>query len=84
VLASTFVPLAEQRGMRLLGAYEHALVPNRGVNLWVLEGWDQWCHLMETESSDTELRAWNDGLGEWLEDVDGFLVVPPPKGALRT
>ena len=70
--------------MRLLGAYAHALRPNRGVNLWVLEGWDQWCQLMETEPSDSALRAWNDGLGEWLADIDGFLVVPPPQGALRT
>ena len=39
---------------------------------------------METELSDTGLRAWNDGLGERLTDVDGFLVVPPSKGTLRT
>jgi hypothetical protein len=39
---------------------------------------------MEAEPRDAEWRAWQDGLGEWLDDLDGFLVVPPPEGALRT
>jgi hypothetical protein len=83
-LAERFAPLAGKRGMRLLGAYAHALVPDTGLNLWSLSGWDAWQKLMEGEPRDRELRAWNDGLGEWLEDLDGFLAVPPPDGALRT
>jgi hypothetical protein len=83
-LASRYLPLAEKRGLRLLGAYSHALVPDVGLNLWVLRGWDHWRELMESELRDAELRAWTDGLGGWLEDLDGFLVVPPPQGALRT
>ena len=83
-LASEFLPLAEQRGLRLLGAYAHALRPSTGLNLWVLRDWDHWRELMEATSGDAELRAWNQRLGEWLEDLDGFLVVRPPGTALRT
>ena len=39
---------------------------------------------MEAEPDDTELRAWTDRQGEWLADIDGFLVAVPPSGALRT
>jgi hypothetical protein len=83
-LAKRFLPLAERRGLRLLGAYAHALVPSQGLNLWVLRDWEHWRELMESEPGDAELRAWNADLGEWLEDLDGFLVVPPPQGVLRT
>lgn len=83
-LESTYLPLAEARGLRLLGAYEHAIAPNVGVNLWALDGWEQWQALMEAEATDDELRAWTDGQGEWLEDIDGFLVAVPPAAALRT
>lgn len=84
LLAARGIPLAEKRGLRLLGAYAHALLPDSGINLWVLRGWDQWREWMDAEPRDAEWRAWQDGLGEWLEDLDGFLVVPPPDGALRT
>jgi hypothetical protein len=83
-LHSEFLPLAEARGLRLLGAYEHALVPNAGLNLWVLRGWEHWQGLMEAEPADAEWQAWTLRQGEWLADIDGFLVVPPPTGALRT
>jgi hypothetical protein len=83
-LESEYLPLAEARGLRLLGAYEHALVPNTGINLWALSGWDHWQTLMESEPGDAELQAWSDRQGEWLADLDGFLVAVPPSGALRT
>lgn len=83
-LASELLPLAEARGLRLLGAYEHALVPNTGINLWALRDWAHWQELMEAEPDDAELRAWSDRQGEWLEDLDGFIVAVPPSGALRT
>jgi hypothetical protein len=83
-LESEYRPLAEARGLRLIGAYEHALVPNTGINLWGLREWGQWQALMESEPHDAELREWSDRQGEWLEDIDGFLVAVPPTGALRT
>jgi hypothetical protein len=79
-----YLPLAEARGLRLLGAYEHAILPNTGVNLWVLRGWEHWQALMEAEPSDAELRTWTDRQGEWLADIDAFLVAAPPSTALRT
>ncbi|MFA5885540.1 MAG: hypothetical protein WDA60_16945 [Acidimicrobiia bacterium] len=83
-LHTELLPLAEARGLRLLGAYEHALLPNTGMNLWALRGWDHWQALMEAEPDDAELQAWTDRQGEWLADIDGFLVVAPPAVALRT
>lgn len=83
-LRTRFLPLAEKRGMRLLGAYSHALVPNTGLNLWALRGWDHWQELMEAEPGDREMRAWTEGQREWLEDSDAYLVVQPPREALRT
>lgn len=83
-LRDEYLPLAEARGLRLLGAYEHALVPNTGLNLWALRDWAHWQELMEAEPDDAELRAWSDRQGEWLADLDGFLVAVPPSGALRT
>jgi len=83
-LQSEYLPLAEARGLRLLGAYEHALLPNIGLNLWVLRDWAHWQTLMESEPDDAELAAWTDRQGEWLADIDGFLVAVPPAGALRT
>jgi hypothetical protein len=83
-LHSEYLPLAEARGLRLLGVYEHALVPNVGMNLWALQDWPHWQQLMESEPDDAELAGWTDRQGEWLADIDGFLVAVPPSGALRT
>jgi len=76
--------LLEKRGLSLVGAYAHALLPDVGVNLWALRDWAAWRELMVSEPGDTERRAWTDGLGEWLVDLDGFLIVPPPEALLRT
>jgi hypothetical protein len=78
------LPLLEKRGLSLVGAYAHALLPDTGVNLWALRDWAAWSELMVSEPGDTERRAWIDGLGEWLVDLDGFLLAPPPAGLLRT
>lgn len=78
------LPLLEKRGLSLVGAYAHALLPDTGINLWALRDWPAWTELMISEPSDRERRAWTDGLREWLVDLDGFLLVPPPEGLLRT
>ena len=83
-LRDEYLPLAHARELRLLGAYEHALVPNTGINLWTLPSWEHWRSLMEAETGDAELAAWTLRQGEWLADIDGFLVAVPPAEALRT
>jgi hypothetical protein len=82
-LSSHFVPSAAAHGLRLLGAYEHVIVPNTGINLWVLPGWDAWKALVAGGDSSA-LRAWSAGVDEWLVDLDSFVIVPPPAEALRT
>lgn len=86
-LAAEYLPLAEARGLRLLGCYSHAILPNRGVNLWVVRDWNHWQATMESDQSnvdDAELRAWSERQAGWLADLDTFLVAKPPTGALRT
>ena len=82
-LSSQFVPSAAAHGLRLLGAYEHVIVPNTGINLWVLPGWDAWKALMAGGDA-SPMRAWSAGVDEWLADLDSFVIVPPPAEALRT
>ena len=83
VLASRYVPSAESHGLRLLGAYEHAIVPNAGMNLWALPGWDEWKALVAGGDA-SPMHAWSAGVEEWLADLDGFVIVSPPAEALRT
>lgn len=83
-LHDEYVPLAQARGLQLIGAYEHALVPNTGVNLWALSTWEDWLTLMEAEPHDDELGAWTIRQREWLSDLDAFLIAVPPEQALRT
>jgi hypothetical protein len=82
-LEGAYIPAGETRGIQLLGAYTHAIVPNIGLTLWVLPGWDEWKALMK-ESHAPGVQPWNGGLGEWLDDLDGFVIVPPPTEGLRT
>ena len=50
----------------------------------MLPSWEHWRSLMEGEPDDRELAAWTLRQGEWLADIDGFLVAVPPAEALRT
>ncbi|MBW2499513.1 MAG: hypothetical protein JRF61_19695 [Deltaproteobacteria bacterium] len=56
-LRDEYLPLAESRGLSLLGRYEHAILPNTGMNLWVLRDWAHWQERMEAEPEDEELRG---------------------------
>jgi hypothetical protein len=82
-LASRYISSAEAHGLRLLGAYEHVIVPNTGMNLWALPGWDEWKRLLAGGDA-SPMRAWSAGVEEWLADLDSFVIVPPPAEALRT
>jgi len=83
-LRDELLPLAHARGLQLLGAYEHAIVPNVGLNLWVLRDFEHWKDWMEAQPADRALATWSERSREWLADIDGFLLATPPSGALRT
>jgi hypothetical protein len=83
-LGKEYLPVAEARGLRLFGAYRHALRPNQGMNLWALRGFEHWRELMEGEGSDPGARRWLDRCAELLEDLDAVLLAAPPQGRLRT
>lgn len=83
-LSAEYVPTAASKGLRLLGCFSHALRPNAGINLWSFGGWDEWQRFMSAAREDAQLNAWNQRAREWLVDLDGFVMVSPPKGTLRT
>lgn len=83
-LRDEYLSVAEERGLRLFGAFRHALVPNTGVNLWALSGWDHWRELMQTEYTDPRYGAWLERCASLLEDLDGYVLVAPPAQSLRT
>ena len=83
-VASEYTPLAKARGLELVGAYAHALRPNRGMNLWAFRDWDHVRDHMSAEDGDGEVAAWRAREAELLVDVEGWLLAPPPSGALRT
>jgi hypothetical protein len=83
-LEQEYLPLARKRGLALLGCYVHALRPNRALSLWSFRGWDDVRDHMESLDGDGELEGWARRRDELLEDVEGWLLAPPPAGALRT
>jgi hypothetical protein len=83
-LESEYLPLARARGLALLGCYENALRPNRAVSLWSFRSWAHVRDHMESLHGDTELAAWERRRDALLEDTEGWLLAPPPAGALRT
>jgi len=81
---SEYLPLAESRGMRLLGAYRHGVAPNKAMNLWAVDGWPQISEIMESEAQHPGVKQWNQRLTELTDDIYSWLLAPPPEGALRT
>ncbi len=83
-LKAEYLPVAESRGMKLMGAYRHALKPNCGINIWVLKSWDHCTEVWEKDESHPGVKRWRKRCAELLEDQSGWLLAPPPPGALRT
>lgn len=83
-LESEYLPLARARGLALLGCYVDALKPNRAISLWSFRSWDHVSERMDAQPGDGELAAWERRRDALLEDVEGWLLAPPPAGALRT
>jgi len=83
-LQQHYLPVAKQRGMRLFGAYRHAIQPNFGVNLWSFESWDKCREALESEEGDSGVLTWRDRCKDLLVDQDGWLLAAPPASLLRT
>ncbi len=83
-LEAEYLPAAGARGLRLMGAYRHAVQPNRGVNIWVIASWDDCRRIMESDESHPGVAQWRRRCAGLLDDQNGWLIVPPPQGALRT
>lgn len=77
-------PAAEASGLRLLGAYRHALRPNVGLNLWAISGWDALGTTFAAELPFAGGEAWFARCRDLLEDSDGYLLAAPPAEALGT
>jgi hypothetical protein len=83
-LEKEYLPVAEARGVRLFGAFRHALRPNQGLNLWALRDFEHWRERMESEVSDPGERGWLERCAGLLEDVDAHLLAAPPERRLGT
>ena len=83
-LRSEYLPQAEAAGIRLMGAYRHAIRPNVGVNLWIHRDLDHWAELMETHYTEDGLRAWHGRCRDLLESSEGWTLAAPPERVLRT
>lgn len=79
-----YVPLASRRGIELLGSYAHALRPNHGMNLWSFRDWTHVRETMEAIDTDDERATWAAREAELLDDIEGWLLAPPPATALGT
>ena len=81
---SEYMSIAEARGMRIMGAYRHALRPNVGINIWMLRDWDHCTELMTSEDTHPGAQQWQRRCVELLEDSVSWLLATPPEGRLGT
>jgi hypothetical protein len=54
------------------------------LGLWSFRSWDEVRAHMESRDADAAIAAWERRRDELLEDTEGWLLAPPPAGALRT
>src|SRR5262245_1684856 len=83
-IEAEYLPLARARGLALVGCYTHVLRPNRALTLWSFPSWDHVRDHMESLDGDAEIGRWEERRGGLLEDVEAWLLAPPPAGVLRT
>src|SRR5207247_4253766 len=71
-VATRWLPVAERRGLRLIGAYRTAMRDTEAVFLWSVPTFDVFTgHLAARET-----REWNDEARAWRTDYRETLLVP--------
>ena len=84
-VADTAVPLYEEHGWILAGAWETAMRnESEAFLLWAIPSWDQWASFEQAERADTALRRWRQASYERTTGCHRFLVVDAPLSPFRT
>jgi len=84
-VADTAVPLYEEHGWVLAGAWETAMRNESECFLhWAIPSWEQWADFESAERSDTALRRWRRASYERTTACQRFLVVDAPLSPFRT
>jgi hypothetical protein len=79
------VPLYEEHGWVLVGAWETAMVnESECILLWAIGTWDRWASLERAERADTPIRRWRRASYETIISSERFLAVDSPLSPLRT
>ena len=80
---SRYLPIAERRGMQLVGSWRSAFRNTEAVNIWALRDWDHWIELRATASTDTEVQAWMRDMQDLRTDWVQKLLTPVAWNPLR-
>jgi hypothetical protein len=84
-VADTAVPLYEEHGWALAGAWETAMRnETECFLLWAIPTWERWASFEQAERADTALRRWRRDSYERTTGCHRFLVVDAPLCPFRT
>src|SRR5581483_8660573 len=84
-VADTAVPLYEEHGWALAGAWETAMRnETECFLLWAIPTWERWASFEQAERADTPLRRWRRDSYERTTGCHRFLVVDAPLCPFRT
>ena len=79
------LPLAEQYGWALAGAWKTAMGnDDECILLWAIPTWEAWSSFEKAHASGGELAAWRLGLGGLVERWQRILLVDAPLSPFRT
>ena len=84
IVAEEAVPVYEQLGWKLCGAWETAMVNESECFLhWAIPTWEQWAESEHAERRDSALQRWRKRTYELAEQWHRFLVVDAPLSPMR-
>ena len=82
-IITRYRPIAERRGMRLVGSWRSAMRNTEAVNIWAIRDWDHWTELQTTASTDDEVQSWLRDAQELRTDWVDKLLTPVSWNPLR-
>jgi hypothetical protein len=75
---SDWLPIAEQRGMRLIGAYRTAMRDTEAVLLWSFPTFAAYTRHLSDYGFARETQSWAEWARKWRTDYRETLLVPSP------
>jgi hypothetical protein len=79
------LPLYEEHGWTLVGAWERAMSDDSECYLlWAIPSWEQWAQLEQADRAETSLRRWRRASLDLTRSVERLLLVDSPLSPMRT